>query len=505
MEPMLASALPWMGGGFALLLLVFGLIAWLASRYKRCPPDRVLVVYGRTGAKKTGASSSCYHGGGAFVWPIIQSCQFLDLTPMPIDIRLEGALSQQNIRVNTPSTFTVGVSTEPGVMQNAAERLLGLSQPQVQELAKDIIFGQMRVVIATMPIEEINADRDKMIENISDGVEVELKKVGLRLINVNIQDITDESGYIDALGQEAAARAINEAKIKVAQQERDGEIGKAKAEQSRRIEVAAAQATATEGENEAKVTVAQSDAMRREAEAEAERKGSAAERVKSAAVQQEAYAAEEMAERERAKREQATQYANVVVPAEIEQQRIATLAEAEAEKTRRERKGEADGIRSVMEAEAAGVQAQLSAKADGFRQLIESTNDNYDFASLMMVIEQLPELIAEQVKAVSNLKIDKVTVWDSGSNGKDSGGATSDFLSGLVKSIPPLQELTKNVGVKLPDFLGTMNGPRETIEVKPEPEPAMAVAENPFPRVEAPAAAPAEPRVEGGTPPPVPE
>ena len=160
----LASAFPIIGGSIALAIMVFGLAAWVASRYKRCPPDRVLVIFGKTGAAKTGASSRCYHGGGAFVWPVIQSCEFLDLTPIPIDIRLEGALSQQNIRVNTPSTFTVGVSTEPGVMQNAAERLLGLSLPQVQELAKDIIFGQMRVVIATMPIEEINADRDKLIE-----------------------------------------------------------------------------------------------------------------------------------------------------------------------------------------------------------------------------------------------------------------------------------------------------------------------------------------------------
>ena len=120
-----------------------------------------------------------------------------------------------------------------------------------------------------------------------------------------------------------------------------------------------------------------------------------------------------------------------------------------------------------MEAEAAGVQAQLTAKADGFRKLIESTDNNYDFASLMMIIEQLPELIAEQVKAVSNLKIDKVTVWDSGSNGDGSGGATSDFLAGLVKSIPPLQELTKNVGVKLPDFLGSMD--RGQMAAAPKP------------------------------------
>ena len=187
-------------------------------------------------------------GGAAFVWPLIQDYQYLDLTPMPIEINLQGALSRQNTRVNTPSTFTVGVSTEPGIMGNAAERLLGMDMAQIQELARDIIFGQMRVVIATMTIEEINADREKLIENIFNGVEVELNKVGLHLINVNIQDITDESGYIDALGKEAAARAVNEAKVQVAERERDGEIGRAEAEREQRIEVSAI-VFATEADN----------------------------------------------------------------------------------------------------------------------------------------------------------------------------------------------------------------------------------------------------------------
>ena len=192
-----------LGTTVVFLLVIFGTLAAFAMRYKRCPSDKILVIYGRTAG---GRSSKCIHGGAAFVWPLIQAYQFLALTPIPIEIKLEGALSQQNIRINTPSTFTVGVSTEAGVMENAAERLLGLSMNDVQSLAQDIIFGQMRVVIATMPIEEINADRDKLIENISNGVEVELRKVGIRLINVNIQDVTDESGYIDALGKEAAAR-----------------------------------------------------------------------------------------------------------------------------------------------------------------------------------------------------------------------------------------------------------------------------------------------------------
>jgi len=439
-------------GAISIVVLLFLLLWAMASRYKRCPPDRILVIFGKTGAKG-GSSARCYHGGGAFVWPVIQSHQYLDLTPIPIDIRLEGALSQQNIRVNTPSTFTVGISTEPGIMENAAERLLGLSLGEIQELAKDIIFGQMRVVIATMPIEEINADRDKLIDNISNGVEVELKKVGLRLINVNIQDITDESGYIDALGQEAAARAINEAKVKVAQQKRDGEIGSAQAEQSQRIEVARAHASAVEGENTAAVTIAQSNAIRREQEAEANRKGSAAERVKSADAEREAYAAEQQAETQRAEREKATQYADIVVPAEVEKQKIETLAEAEAEKTRRIEKGKADGVQSVMEAEAEGLKAQLAAKAEGFESIIQAAGQNPDQASLLLVIEQLPDLVREQVKAIANLKIDKVTVWDGG-DGSNGKSGTADFVSGLAKSLPPLHELTGNVGVKLPDYLG---------------------------------------------------
>ncbi len=475
-------------GGSALFIIIF--LYSLIKRYKKCPPDQVLVIYGKTSGR--GRSARCYHGGGAFIWPIVQNFSYLDLTPIPIDIRLEGALSQQNIRVNTPSTFTVGISTEPGVMENAAERLLGLDLGRVQELAKDIIFGQMRVVIATMPIEEINADRDKLIEKIYEGVEVELKKVGLRLINVNIQDITDESGYIDALGKEAAAHAINEAKIKVAEKLRDGEIGKANAEQSQRVKVAAAHAGAVEGENTAAVTVARSNALRREAEAESERKGAAAERVKQADAQREAYTAEELAETERASREKATQYANIVVPAEVEKQKIETLAEAEAERVRRTRKGEADGIRLVKQAEAdgikadlvakaeamtveaEGIQAQLDAKAEGIKNLYSAAGNDPDFASLMMIMEQLPALVGEQVKAISNLKIDKITVWDGGSGGKDGkgGNATSDFVSNLVKTLPPLHELTENVGVKLPEYLGSLEKTADVVKKKKPAKPS---------------------------------
>lgn len=465
-----------------LVLLAFGTLVFIASRYRRCSSDRILVVFGKVGGQK---SANCFHGGAAFVWPVIQDYAYLSLTPIPIDIQLRGALSQQNIRVNTPSTFTVGISTEPGVMENAAERLLGQNMMQIQELAKDIIFGQMRVVIATMPIEEINADRDKLIANIANGVEVELRKVGLRLINVNVQDITDESGYIDALGREAAARAINEAKVKVSQQERDGDIGAAEADREKRVSVASAMAHAVQGENEAAVQIANSNASRREREAEALRIATAAEKVAAAKSLEESYASEESAERQRAKRDEATQMATIIVEAEIQRKKIEVLAEAEktrvrltaeadrlkielqaeAEKRRIEltaegegarqrltQQGDADGLRAVMEAQAAGTLAQLQARADGFRAIVAAAG-SAEKAAQLMVTEQLPKLVEEQVKAVSNLRIDKVTVWDSGTgaNGKTS---TAGFLSGLAGAIPPLHEIARNAGVELPVFLG---------------------------------------------------
>ncbi len=436
----------------SLIIVGLGTIAFWIQRYKRCPSDKILVVYGKT---QGGRSSRCVHGGAAFVWPVIQDFQWLDLTPIPIDISLTGALSKQNIRVNTPSTFTVGISTETGVMENAAERLLGLNMQAIREQASDIIFGQMRVVIATMDIEEVNANRDLLIEKITNGVEVELKKVGLKLINVNIKDITDESGYIDALGKEASARAINEAKVSVAERERDGEIGAAEAERERRIQVSSAQATATEGENLAKIKVAQSDAQRREQEAEAERLAVAAEKVKSAQAFQEAYAAETQAEKARADREQASQHANIVVPAEIEKMKIETLAEADAEKIRRLKKGEADGIQSMMEAEAKGTLAALQSKAEGFGQIVHAAG-GADLASTLLVTEQLPQLVAEQVKAIANLKIDSVTVWDSG-KGEGGKNDTANFVSGLVGALPPLHQITKNVGIELPEFLGKLS------------------------------------------------
>ena len=466
-----------------------------ARRYKRCPSDRIMVIYGRVGQIKDTTSAAfarCIHGGAAFVWPLIQDYKYLDLSPIAIDIPLNGALSRENIRVNAPSTFTVGISTEPGVMENAAIRLLGLQSSDVRNVAMDIIFGQFRATIATMAIEEINRDREKFQKAVMDNVEGELAKVGLRVINVNIKDITDESGYIEALGRKAAAEAINKAKIDVAEQVRLGETGQAEANKEKdvavaqakreeRIGVANANAEAVRGENEAAKIEAQSVAELREAKAEYERLAVAAEKIKQAKALEDAYKAEREAEAARLERDKASQLADTVPQAEAEKRKAVIDAEAMAEKQarlgqgegaliRNRMAGEADGIKSKMLAEAEGTktkmlaeaegtQAMLLKQADGFRQIVAAAGGDTNNAFKLLIVEKLPDLVGLQTEAIKNFKVDKITVWDGG-----QGDASGKAVSGLIHSLPPLHELCSMAGLDLPEYLGRLQ-----TEVKEQP------------------------------------
>jgi len=525
--------------GAVFLVLLF-LLMFVATRYKRCPSNRVLVVYGKVGGAK---AANCYHGGGAFVLPLIQDYAYLSLEPLVIDIPLEGALSLNNIRVNVPSTFTVGISTDPVLMNNAAERLLGLDERKIRDQAQDIILGQLRLVIATLSIEEINKDREKFMSLINENVAQEVNKVGLELINVNIRDITDESGYIVAIGKRAAAEAINRAKVEVAEQDRDGAMGEAaavrarvvrvaeeqaaaeegkkdaerkqrvavakleanaitgeveskrdyeiataereaetvaarkRAEQSQRIQVAEAEATAVEGENKSSAQVAESNATLAEIRAEAERRSDVAE----AKAQQAILIAEREEEIARLTKEK-------LAPQEIEKQRIEIAAEAEAEKRRREARGEADAILLRYEAEAEGTRKVLEAKAEGYRRLVEACAQNPQIAPTLLMIEQLPTLVAEQVKAIQNLKIDKITVWDSGAGGNglagigSRGGSTANFLSSLIGSLPAMHELAHQAGIELPSVLGRVDrnmqdGAYAAVETKPDSKSASKSSE----------------------------
>lgn len=451
--------------GIVLVIVILALVLamLILNRYRKCPSDRVMVIYGKVGKNSDGTTRSarCIHGGAAFVVPVIQSYEYLDLTPISIQIDLESALSKQNIRINVPSRFTVGISTEPEIMQNAAERLLGLTLRDIENLAQDIITGQLRLVIATMNIEEINADRDKFLTEVASNVESELKKIGLRLINVNVTDINDESGYIEALGKEAAAKAINDAKISVAEKNRDGDTGEADANQQKRIAVAKANSQAVEGENEASIAIAKSNASRLEAEAEADKRATAAAKVQAARALEEAYAAEKKAEDARAEKERAAQNAEIIVSAEIEKKEAIILAEAEAAKIREKAKGEADAILAKKNAEAAGLKEILMKQAEGLKEVVNAAGGNADNAMKLLLVDKMPELLSIQVEAIKNIKFDKVTVWDSG-NGSNGKTSTANFLSGLLGAIPPMDEMFGLAGMKLPEYLGMATKEKET-------------------------------------------
>jgi len=491
----------------AFAVMVLATIIFLASRYKRCPSDKILVVYGKVGE---GQSANCIHGGGSLIWPLIQDYSYLDLTPMTISIPLQNALSLQNIRINVPSTFTVGVSTEQGIMNNAAERLLHLEQSDIEEMAKEIIFGQLRLTVASLTIEQINQDRESFLDSIRKNVAPELNKIGLYLINVNITDITDVSDYIESIGKKAAAEAINQAKIDVADQERFGAIGQAEAAREREIKVAENLAESVKGQKkaeadrrifvqkqEASATIGEAEADREQeirvaenlAEAEKGRKKAEADRrvyvqqqeamavagentakadiadadAELAIKQADASKRGEVAKREAEVEIQKAQYkaelerlnAEQIVQQETEKRKIEIAAEAEAEKIRREARGNADAILMKYQAEAQGIKQVLSSKALGYEELVKSCSGDAKAAATLLMIEKIEELVTMQVEAIKNLKIDKITVWDSGNNDK-GGAATANFLSGLIKSLPPLHDIAEMAGLELPKYLGDM-------------------------------------------------
>jgi len=499
----------------AAVVILLITVLFLATRYKRCPSDKILVVYGKVGA---GQSARCIHGGGAFIWPLIQDYSYMNLTPLSIAIPLQKALSLQNIRINVPSTFTVGISTEDAIMYNAAERLLNLASDDVESMAKEIIFGQLRLTVASLTIEQINQDREKFLEAIRRNVAPELNKIGLYLINVNITDITDESGYIDSIGKKAASEALNQAKIDVAEQEKKGTIGEADATRERSIKVAqnvaqsqkgekqaeadkrsymqAQEAEAVRGENKARADIATTNAelsVRVAQNAAAAEKGSKqAEANKRVYVQQqeaEAVSGENKsrgdiaasnaefairqaeanqrgevarlnAQAEIQKAQAAAEHERLiaaeVVRQEIEKRKIEIAAEAEAERVRREAKGTADGILLKYEAEARGIRMVLDAKASGYEGLVHSANNDARAAATLLLTEKIEEIVKLQVEAIKNIKIDKITVWDS-AGGNGTGTSTSNFLSGLVKSLPPLHDVAQMAGLELPKFLGDTN------------------------------------------------
>jgi flotillin len=487
----------------AVALVLVSLMILFVTRYKRCPANKVLVISGKVGE---GRSAKILSGGGTFVWPVIQEAAFLELTPHQIDINLTDALSAENIRVRVPSQVTVAIGDTEPYQQNAALRLLNLPPRSIVELAQNIIFGQMRQVIAQMRIEEINVDRDTFRGNIEHAIEPELSKIGLKLINVNIKDLNDESGYIEAIGQKAGAGAVNRARgdvaeeerlgetrvaqanqqkfIAVANAEREREIGVksaerdtavqvaeldretavaqqraaylrdteiAQADQERRIAVSDANAVAVEGETQAKARVAAANAELHVREADAYQKGETRKRIAEAAVQEEENRAQAKAALAEAERIEAERRAELEAPARAEKAKRIVEAEARAESLRLEAIGQAQATFAQLEAEARGEFEKLSKKAEGLKQIVDAAG-GAESAYRLLMLEHIDHLANTAAKAISNIKFDKVVMWGGAHGDGGAGAGVSSFITDLMKSLPPALHTMMDIGgVKIPD------------------------------------------------------
>jgi len=448
------------------VIIILFVFIFIAKMYVRCGSEEILIISGRLFGKDSMKSAKTIHGGGAFVLPLIQQWSKLPLRPFSVDINLRGALSRNNIRISVPSTFTVALSSEPKLMDAAAQRLVGLTNNLIVKQSEEVIFGQLRAAIATMSIEEINSDRDQFMEAIEKNVNTELNKLGLQIINVNITDITDESGYIDAIGKKAAAEAVNKANIDVSQQDRDGQVGVAKAEQEQRVAVAeqkslteqgtmkanknkrvrvsSLEAEAVEGENTAQAKQAEYDANLAEKRAEANQRALVAK----------AKAEKAILEAEKAK-ETARLEKETIITQEITKRELIIKAEADAEQIKIKAKAEAEAILMRKQAEAKGIETVLKAKAEGFAKLFETVGeDQKHLIPTMDIIKHLPEIVESQAKAISNIKFDKVTVIDSGSG---DGAGVANFLQSMSKALPGFHEILRTAGVNGPKFLGNFD------------------------------------------------
>ena len=140
---------------------------------------------------------------------------------------------------------------------------------------------------------------------------------------------------------------------------------------------------------------------------------------------------------------------------EVDKRKVEIAAEAEAERNRRVARGRADATLMQYEAEAKGIRQVLDSKAAGYASLVTSCKSDARAAATLLMIEKIEQIVAQQVEAIKNLKIDKITVWDSGGNEK-GGSSTANFVSSLIRSLPPLHDVAEMAGVELPDYLGRM-------------------------------------------------
>ena len=419
---------------FLVILTIIGLM----SRYRRCPSNKMLIVFGSTGKDKEGnkTPSKIIHGGGCFVWPIIQDYDYISTLPIQIKTVANDILSSQNINVSFPVNLTVSIDTSSEEhKQAAAAHLLGLEDQNLKDLLTNNLLGGLRAVVATLTIEELNRDRDKFLQEAAKAIEPSLRELGLKIIDLNMEDLSDKDHYLENLSKKAVTKAESEAKADIAEMKKTGDIREAEAnkqkevtvsqhkqeqaiqlaeiervKQERTAAIAKEQAIAIaqqKSEERANVAKANTEAAKAEAVANAEASFKTAEAnadAKAKIAQANAKSEAEQAEADADKNTRVAQ-AQAVLETEkskAEQEKDARIAEFEADK--RKRQAVADQEAKVTAQKALAEIAKAEGQAEKTKQEAQQLAGVAKVEAEMLVAKQKQERQLEVNNAEAKAK-----------------------------------------------------------------------------------------------------
>ncbi len=443
------------------------LLGVIASGYVKAPPDKAFII---SGLKK---NPKILIGRAGIKLPFLERKDTLVLKQISIDIKTNGYVPTLDfIGVDIDAVAKVRVKTDPEGIKVAMKNFLNMDEPTIIRALTDSLQGNMREIIGTVKLKELNTDRKKFGDEVQEKAQKDMNALGIEIISCNIQKIEDEKGLIIALGQDNMSQIQKDASIAKAQADKDVAIAEAEAKRLANEAQVAAETEIAKKQNELRIKQAElkRESDTRQAEADAAYEIQQQEQRKTIEIAT-ANANIAKQEREIELRKKDVEVTEQTLEAEIKkkaeaekfarQQRAeADLFErqrkAEAEKFEREKESEAkkiqaeadlytkekeaDGIRMVGEAEARAIEAKGVAEAEAMEKKAEAMKKYGQAAMLEMVIKTLPQMAEAVAKPLES--IDKVTIIDSGNGDGGVGSMGSYVPSVLAKTMETVKEVT---------------------------------------------------------------
>lgn len=502
------------------LLVVVGLFiaAWLFSRnYLKVSPNTVAVLSGRKRRLPDGrmVGYRMVKGGAALKFPLLEKVDYLSLNVITIPLEIKRAYTLKGVPVSVKAVANVKIRSDDASLQAAAERFLGMNQEQMHRVIYQTLEGHLRSILGTLTVEEINSDRQSFAQKLTSEAAMDLEKMGLGVDVLTIQEISDEEGYLDALGKRRTAEVKRDATIGEAEATRDAKIRSAQALQEGERAKFAAEAEIALAERDFQIRQAQYQAEVETQKARARQAGPLSE----AQARQAVVAEEVKIERTRTQelisvqeqevlRKQKELEATVIKPTDAERQAaivraeaakqaaileaegrraaMIAMAEAEQEKLRKEGIGRAAAIEAEGKAEAAkieavglaqakAIEAQGVAEAAAILRKAEAWKQFNEAAKLQTVLEKLPAILQASTGIFSAVaapmgNIDKLVVIDQGGGDSGAGGAARLARTAPAVVFSLLQQL-EALGLNLPSVLEQLGGKKPEGDGRIEVEP----------------------------------